>query len=481
MKTKKYIFVFLIFLCNLFHLSPADASFSRRVLCGGSLPYTDSHDYVWEADQAYSTGGWGYTSVFNNFSSFAGYHMENTNDWPLYQNEIWGSSPHEPAYQFDLPGPGKYYVKILLAEMHFGVAVKEGIGNGIGRRVFDLNINGVKKLDQYDNLADTNGRAARAVVKSFEIEVPDSGDYANTIIITTHQQVDAPKINAIEISDVPTLTDTIDDYSKCSPSDEEVFRLNCGGMKSIDPDNTLWMADEAYALCQRWGYVKGIPGVNTHTAWADPEGYRHATWRAGGTDFKYVFTLPNGQYNVKLIFVENEYHASGLRVFDVNLNGASVASQLDVYAQAGSEKPLEINASVIVLDEQLQIAFPTIPFGEAMISAIEIKVSSVDDNAFLDFVERRGLDYFINPSAPFCTVNNANGMVVDRMNNFTTESWGAASMAAVGFGLAAICAGKERNWISSIAAEQQITAALNFLYNAAPYIDGSETGITHRN
>ncbi len=482
MKTKKNIFIFLVLLSNLFLFAQADANFSRRVLCGGSVPYTDSHGYTWEADQAYPPpGGWGYTTSASNFSSFAGYHMENTNDWPLYQNEIWGSLPNKPAYQFDLPGPGKYYVKILLAEMHFGVAIKQGIGNGIGQRVFDLYINGVKKLDHYDNLADTNGRAARAVVKSFEIEVSDSGDYANTIIITTQVQVENPKINAIEISDVPTLTDAMEAYSKCSPSDEEVFRLNCAGIKSIDPDNTLWMADEAYALCQRWGYVSGIPRVNTYTAWADPEGYRHATWRAGGTDFKYVFTLPNGQYNVKLIFVENEFNASGLRVFDVSLNGTSVAVEMDVYALVGSETPFELNAPVIVSDEQLQIAFPAIQFGEAMISAIEIKVSSVDDNAFLDFVERRGLDYFINTSAPFCTVNNANGMVVDRMNNYASKSWGAASMAAVGFGLAAICAGKERNWISFTAAEQQITAALNFLYNAAPYIDGSETGITHKN
>jgi len=480
--------VFLAFMgvCWLFVQCPtllwADSHFSRRVLCGSSSSYTDSHGYVWAADQAYD-GDWGYTnSGTGAFYTYA--KIENSVDSTLYRSERWGTTP---AYRFNVPVAGKYYVKLLFAEIYHGLPGR----SGIGARVFDVAINGQNVLQNYDILRETGERANRALIEAFEVIVPESGPFVIDIT-TAVGSADFPKLSAIEISSLPTLTDTIgiDDetgntrgvYYKASPLDEEVFRLNCGGRQSLDADKTLWMADEAFALCQRWGYVNGTARVNTRTVWASAADCRHATWREGGTDFQYIFSLPNGQYALKLVFVENEVDTVGQRVFDVEVNGIRVASQLDVFDLVGMETPYEINHILMVTDEQIEVAFPLIQAGQAMISAIEVKALTVSDEDFLDFVEHRSLDYFIQTSGSFLPVNPANGLVTDRINNFESQNqWGAASIAAVGFRLAAICAGRERGWISSQKAEQQILNSLNFINNAVPYVDGTEHTLTHKN
>ncbi len=462
---------------------PAEADFGRRVICGSAEAYTDRYGYVWAADQSYAASSdeykWGYTSS-SIFTGFPYMHIENTYDQPLCQSEIWGGTGSEtPAYRFDLPGPGKYYVKIVFAENYFGPVIKEGIGDGIGQRIFNLFINNAIKLNHFDILSETNGRAARAVNKVFSVDIPPEEPFQ--IEITTQLVVENPKINAIEISDTPTLTDTIDAYQPCSPGETEVYRLNCGGTKSLDPDGTLWMADEAFDQCCRWGYSQGITKIEASHTWADQAEYRLDTWREGGENMAYTFTVPNGQYSVDLIFAENEHQSAGQRVFDVRVNGMYVANQLDVYAQVGAGSPLEINASATVSNERIEITFSNISAGQAMLSALEIRADTVSDEAFLDFVERRAIDFFITSNGPFSTVNPANGLVCDRMNNFVTRTWQISSIAAVGFGLAAVAAARERGWIGSLEAEQQVLTTLQFFQAAQPYISGAQDLLTHKN
>ena len=80
------------------------------------------------------------------------------------------------------------------------------------------------------------------------------------------------------------------------------------------------------------------------------------------------------------------------------------------------------------------------------------------DAEFLDMVEKQSLQYFVN-----CT-NSANGLVLDRASNSKSPDfkYAPASIAAVGFGLAAITAGAERGWISKTAAEEQVKTTLKF-------------------
>ena len=82
------------------------------------------------------------------------------------------------------------------------------------------------------------------------------------------------------------------------------------------------------------------------------------------------------------------------------------------------------------------------------------------DAAFLDLVEERSFQYFVK------AVNPANGLVLDKASNTGAPDYKYApsSIAAVGFGLAALTAGAERGWISRTAAEAQVKTTLRFFY-----------------
>jgi hypothetical protein len=67
---------------------------------------------------------------------------------------------------------------------------------------------------------------------------------------------------------------------------------------------------------------------------------------------------------------------------------------------------------------------------------------SDDDVRFLDEVERKAFDYFLREHHP------RTGLVKDKASNSGTDANVIASIAATGFGLAAVCVGAERGWIS---------------------------------
>ena len=56
-----------------------------------------------------------------------------------------------------------------------------------------------------------------------------------------------------------------------------------------------------------------------------------------GNPFTYVFNVPAGSYQVTLKFAELYQTASGARVFDVSINGATVLSAYDIFADTGAE------------------------------------------------------------------------------------------------------------------------------------------------
>ncbi len=90
------------------------------------------------------------------------------------------------------------------------------------------------------------------------------------------------------------------------------------------------------------------------------------------------------------------------------------------------------------------------------------RLSAMDkkDDGFLNMVESQSFQYFVKASNP------ANGLVLDKSSNTGAPDYkyAPASIAAVGFGLAALTAGTERGWISKPAAEAQVKTTLKFFY-----------------
>lgn len=112
-----------------------------------------------------------------------------TVDDPLYHTERYGD-----PFEYKIPvKPGNYRVKLHFAEIFWG-ATGAGPGSGMGipgERVFDVSIEGILKLDDYDIIADVG--VETAVIKTFVMNNVD-----DTLNIFLTASVDNAKLSAIE-------------------------------------------------------------------------------------------------------------------------------------------------------------------------------------------------------------------------------------------------------------------------------------------
>ncbi|MFQ5709246.1 MAG: FG-GAP-like repeat-containing protein, partial [bacterium] len=156
----------------------------QRVNAGGS-EFTGGDGRVWDADQAFVDGAWGYVGG-NTFSTTDA--IANTTDDVLYQSERHTLT----GYSFTVPSSGSYHVELHFAEIFL---------NEAGGRIFDVSIENALVLDNLDIYAEVGHDAA--LVKSFDVEVTDG-----VLDVTFAAVVEEPKISAIEVSITTTTTDS---------------------------------------------------------------------------------------------------------------------------------------------------------------------------------------------------------------------------------------------------------------------------------
>jgi len=155
--------------------SPSPAPIYFGVNCGGEK-YTDHRGRVFQADRQYSTpGSWGY---LNGHPSRTEREISGTTDNPLYQTDRWGVT----HYRFDLP-EGVYRVGLEFAEVHF---------KDPARRIFDVEIEGWKVLDNLDIFSSSG--PDQALSFQFLTRVEDG-----SLDITARSRRDQPKFCAIFI------------------------------------------------------------------------------------------------------------------------------------------------------------------------------------------------------------------------------------------------------------------------------------------
>ena len=148
-----------------------------------------------------------------------------------------------------------------------------------------------------------------------------------------------------------------------------LLRVNPGSAGSyVDLNGNSWAAD--------FGYNTGYSEVSTSTITGtdDPAIYQSRRIdRSSGAELKYQFTVPDGFYEVRLHFAEvwSGAFATGIRVFDVSIEGALVLDDLDIFAEVGANTPYIAAIPVAVSDGSLNIDFQRV-IQNPNISGIEI-------------------------------------------------------------------------------------------------------------
>ena len=130
-------------------------------------------------------------------------------------------------------------------------------------------------------------------------------------------------------------------------------KINCGGPEALD-----YLADTGWTKNTEFGFLDG-----------NSSNYP-SSLQISGTDEDVIFQsdkygmvtykvrLPNGSYDVKLLFSEKYFNSAGSRVFDVYFEQNRVIENLDIYQSVGKNAALvrEIN-NVEISDGVLDIQF----------------------------------------------------------------------------------------------------------------------------
>lgn len=138
------------------------------------------------------------------------------------------------------------------------------------------------------------------------------------------------------------------------------IRVNCGGPAFTDPEGKAWAADE-----QRNRSVTTAPISDT----VIPLLYQTESW---GDSLRYQFAVPNGSFTVSLRFAEIYLSQPGQRVFDILINGQTVAAGVDIAAAAGKNRAFDKEFTVNAAAGQIVIEVVAVT-GTAKLSGIEIR------------------------------------------------------------------------------------------------------------
>jgi hypothetical protein len=138
-------------------------------------------------------------------------------------------------------------------------------------------------------------------------------------------------------------------------------KINCGGSAALD-----YLADRGWTENTEFGFLDGNSTVYPSSS------------QISGTDEDIIFQsekygmvtykirLPNGRYDVKLMFAENYFNQAGSRVFDVYLEQNREIENLDIYSLVGK------NAAHIseILNVEINDGVMDIQFAEKIDNAL---------------------------------------------------------------------------------------------------------------
>ncbi|HPI03789.1 MAG TPA: glycoside hydrolase family 9 protein, partial [Candidatus Goldiibacteriota bacterium] len=206
----------------------------------------------------------------------------------------------------------------------------------------------------------------------------DAGNYTSNEVAINWMAAYAYVLAAFVPTPGPTNTPTNTPTSLChpltctftqtsTPTITPTFmamRVDVAGSATYtDTLGNQWLADKAYSAGS-YGYscASCASATNNYTGVAvgntvEDALYRTERWAGNGAaNMEYRFDLPSGWYEVTLLFMEGYFNYAGARNFDIQVEGNTVESALDIYAQSGG-KNIALNKvyAVQVTDGTLNI------------------------------------------------------------------------------------------------------------------------------
>ncbi|CAA9251244.1 MAG: CBM57 [uncultured Cytophagales bacterium] len=301
-----------------------------RVNAGGGA-FTTPQGNVFAADGNFAGG---------TVSTIAGGEVAGTTSDALYHNLRVGT-----GFSYALPtGNGYFNVTLHFNETWWGYRT----AGGVGSRQFNVDVEGSRRLTNYDIFAAAGG-AMRARVETFRVRVADG----TLNIAFSKGLADNPAVAAIEV--VPA-----------SPAQ----RINAGGPAHVTAGGQTFVADVSFT----GGSVSALSAGEVANTTEDAL-YRSIRF---GPAFSYSIPVSNATYGVFLHFNETWWGSRtaggvGSRRFNVDVEGSRRLTNYDIFAAAGGAMRARVEAfSVTVTDGVLDISFSKGLADNPSIAAIEV-------------------------------------------------------------------------------------------------------------
>jgi hypothetical protein len=213
--------------------------------------------------------------------------INNTTDDGIYQTERFGTN-----FDYAFPvGNGQYKVVLHFAELYWTTT---------NSRLFDVSIEGVKKLDNYDIVAKT-GAAFTATTESFTVTVTDGTLNINFNSAAANGGKDNAKVSAIEILSVATGT-------------------NAAPVANAGPDKTITLPTSSVVLN---GSGTDADGTIAAYSWTQVSGPNTATFSSKTVAAPTVSGLVQGNYVFSLAVTDNQGAVSASDGVTVTVNGTA--------------------------------------------------------------------------------------------------------------------------------------------------------------
>ena len=246
----------------------------------------------------------------------------------VYASQRWDFGSIE--YTIPVP-PGAYDIELHFAELWH----PEG---SVGRRVFDVEVEGVRIAEAVDVVARTNGDINTSVVIVAEAVDPSASGAQDLLEVRINTRTDASILNALVLACA--------DGATCAPvsagQTEEpegdagpiLSAVNLGG-KAMDYGDIAFAADDGVATGQTGEEVAGGNGGPNGTQ-MDLVGTPFASVR-WGPEVSYSVAAPTGTSTLDRYFMEGWWPDAGRRVMAIEIEGQIVRDDFDIVHASGGD------------------------------------------------------------------------------------------------------------------------------------------------
>ena len=186
------------------------------------------------------------------------------------------------------------------------------------------------------------------------------------------------------------------------------FAVNCGGNSYTAADGTVYQADR--------NYTGGTVATNSNSITATSDQVLYQSERWGACNYA-VSGMVNGSYTIKFHFTETYFNSSASRRFDVVVEGQTVITQLDIFAQVGQNRAYDVTKTVNVTDGTLNISFTNATANNPKICAFVVRPAGNQAP-----VASAGIDRTVNPNS-LITLNGLSSTDPDNGPSPLSHSW----------------------------------------------------------